>query len=71
MFLLPAALGIQNTTQVASMVDRLFQLYPNIPALGSPYAPVNISVDDPIFGPGNQFKRIASFFGDVLLVSGW
>ncbi|KAF8331132.1 Alpha/Beta hydrolase protein [Cantharellus anzutake] len=48
----------------------LLELYPDIPAIGSPYDPVGVSKNDRFFGPNNQFKRAASLFGDIVLHSG-
>ncbi|KAF8918343.1 Alpha/Beta hydrolase protein [Mucidula mucida] len=41
------------------VVDRLFELYPDDPALGSPY-----NTGNETFGLANSFKRMASLSGD-------
>src|ERR1700733_2511018 len=52
------------------LIPKLLKLYPDVPALGSPYNPVNVSKDDRFYGPTNQYKRLASIYGDGLLQSG-
>ncbi|KAJ7151204.1 Alpha/Beta hydrolase protein [Mycena filopes] len=47
-----------------SAVDRLLELYPNIPALGSPY-----NTGNEMFGFNSQFKRLASIMGDLMVTS--
>lgn len=55
-------------------MSRIFELYPDIAALGSPYSPVNVSnaTVDRFFLPSdsNQFKRAASLFGDSAFEAG-
>ena len=52
------------------LIPELLKLYPDVPALGSPYNPVNVSKDDRFYGPTNQYKRLASIYGDGLFQSG-
>ncbi|KAJ7151199.1 extracellular triacylglycerol lipase precursor [Mycena filopes] len=47
-----------------SAVDRLLELYPDIPALGSPY-----NTGNETFGFSSQFKRLASIMGDLMVTS--
>ncbi|KAJ7219550.1 extracellular triacylglycerol lipase precursor [Mycena pura] len=44
--------------------DRMLQLYPDIPALGSPY-----NTGNETFGLSSQFKRSASLFGDIFFIA--
>ena len=55
---------------VTTVIPQLLALYPDIPAQGSPYNPVNVSKDDRFYGPTNQYKRLASLYGDGLFESG-
>ncbi|KAF8334763.1 Carboxylesterase family-domain-containing protein [Cantharellus anzutake] len=59
-----------NSSQQRRLFKGLLGLYPDIPAIGSPYDPVGVSKDDRFFGPNNQYKRAASLFGDVVFHSG-
>ncbi|KAJ8518546.1 hypothetical protein ONZ45_g4385 [Pleurotus djamor] len=52
-----------NTERLSRLVDVLLDLYPDIPALGSPYGTGNET-----FGLSSQWKRMAAIFGDLLLV---
>lgn len=51
-------------------MPELLKLYPDIPALGSPFAPVNVSKNDRFYGPTNQYKRLSALFGDGLFQAG-
>ena len=53
------------------LIPKLLRLYPDDPAIGSPYAPVNASKSDRFYGPKNQYKRVASILGDTVFNSGW
>lgn len=44
-----------SATQLSSAIDQLLQLYPDIPALGSPY-----NTGNETFGLGSGYKRAAS-----------
>ena len=55
---------------VSKLIPKVLELYPDIPALGSPYNPVNVSKDDRFYGPKNQYKRLASLFGDGAFETG-
>jgi hypothetical protein len=50
--------------QLDDAVDKLLQLYPDIPALGSPFDTGNET-----FGLSSQFKRAAALFGDLTFQS--
>jgi hypothetical protein len=52
------------------VIPKLLRLYPDNPALGSPYDPVGVSKDDRFYGPTNQYKRLASLYADGLFHSG-
>lgn len=54
----------------ATIIPKLFRLYPDNPIVGSPYDPVGISKSDRFYGPTNQYKRAASIIGDTLFDSG-
>ena len=61
------ALTVANTmvsqmpsVQLNKVVDELLELYPDIPALGSPFDTGNET-----FGLSSQFKRAAALLGDV------
>ncbi|KAJ7770442.1 extracellular triacylglycerol lipase precursor [Mycena metata] len=45
-------------------IDRLLELYPDIPALGSPYNTANQT-----FGFSSQFKRLSSIMGDLMITA--
>ncbi|KAJ7912074.1 extracellular triacylglycerol lipase precursor [Mycena leptocephala] len=45
---------------LAEAVDRLLELYPDIPSLGSPF-----STGDDTFGLDSKFKRLAAITGDL------
>jgi len=51
-------------TALEVAVDRLLGLYPDIPALGSPYDTGNQT-----FGFSSQFKRLSSIMGDLMVTS--
>lgn len=50
--------------QLEYAVDKLLQLYPDIPSLGSPFDTGNET-----FGLNSQFKRAAALLGDFTLQS--
>ena len=52
------------------ILPELLRLYPDDPTVGSPYNPVNTSKSDRFYGPNNQYKRIASIFGDAVFNAG-
>ncbi|KAF8313064.1 alpha/beta-hydrolase [Clavulina sp. PMI_390] len=61
----------QNTNakfSVASLIPTLYSLYPDNPALGSPYAPPDVSPYDRLYPPATtqQYKRFASILGDSI-----
>ncbi|KAF8334773.1 Alpha/Beta hydrolase protein [Cantharellus anzutake] len=58
------------TPEQTKLFNVLLDLYPDIPALGSPYNPIRVSKNDRFFGPHNQYKRAASVFGDSVFHSG-
>jgi len=53
----PSPLGPQS---LSSAADRLLQLYPDIPALGSPFGTGNET-----FGLSSQYKRVSALAGDI------
>ncbi|KAL0947591.1 hypothetical protein HGRIS_013680 [Hohenbuehelia grisea] len=53
----PSPLGPESLSNAA---DRLLELYPDVPALGSPFGTGNET-----FGLSSQFKRIAALQGDL------
>ena len=62
--------GAASPSFITKQIPELLKLYPDIPALGSPYDPVNVSKDDRFYGPTSQYKRLASVSGDALFQSG-
>ncbi|KAJ8487439.1 hypothetical protein ONZ45_g14337 [Pleurotus djamor] len=52
-----------SSERLSRLIDVLLDLYPDIPALGSPYGTGNET-----FGLSSQWKRMAAIFGDLLLV---
>ncbi|KAI5122703.1 hypothetical protein M0805_009756 [Coniferiporia weirii] len=50
---------IVSPTEQKRVVDGILELYPDIPALGSPYGTGNET-----FGVSSEFKRAASIYGD-------
>jgi acetylcholinesterase len=52
--------GISNTAQVNKVVDEMLSLYPDIPALGSPFGTGNET-----FGMTDTWKRAAAISCDV------
>ncbi|KAF8334758.1 Alpha/Beta hydrolase protein [Cantharellus anzutake] len=58
------------TPEQRKLFKILLELYPDVPAIGSPYDPVGVSKDDRFFGPNNQFKRAASLLGDFIFHGG-
>ncbi|OBZ76209.1 Lipase 2 [Grifola frondosa] len=55
----PVDVGLPQPPDLALTMDALFALYPNDPALGSPY-----NTGNDTFGQGLEFKRAASMAGD-------
>ena len=45
----------RSTPELDTAIARLLQLYPDVPALGSPY-----NTGDELFGLSSQFKRAAA-----------
>lgn len=68
------AATIYNTSYTETALQKVFQLYPDIPELGSPYynpetptsAGTTQNLSSRIYAPlaSNQYKRSSSFFGD-------
>ncbi|KAJ7058020.1 alpha/beta-hydrolase [Mycena amicta] len=58
----------------AAQIDKLLELYPDVPALGCPYNTGDFQMDpvqNGIFStPGTQNKRVAAIAGDVLMAAG-
>ena len=52
------------STELSRVADRLLTLYPDVPALGSPFGTGNET-----FGLSSQFKRASALFGDVAFQS--
>ncbi|RXK40882.1 hypothetical protein M231_01730 [Tremella mesenterica] len=48
-----------------AVIDGLLKLYPDVPALGSPY-----NTGNQTFGFASEFKQLAAMFGDFLLQAG-
>ncbi|EIW71100.1 hypothetical protein TREMEDRAFT_60040 [Tremella mesenterica DSM 1558] len=48
-----------------AVIDGLLKLYPDVPALGSPY-----NTGNQTFGFASEFKQLAAMFGDLLLQAG-
>ncbi|PFH50828.1 hypothetical protein AMATHDRAFT_3565 [Amanita thiersii Skay4041] len=57
----PQVAGVRN---LDSAVDQLFKLYPNDPALGSPF-----NTGNETFGLSPVFKRASAMFGDIVFAS--
>lgn len=57
---------------IKPLIPQIEKLWPNVPAKGSPYLPFYFgdSPDDTYYGPGNQYKRLSSFGGDLLFECG-
>ncbi|KAF8313074.1 alpha/beta-hydrolase [Clavulina sp. PMI_390] len=55
-----------------SLIPTLVKLYPDNPALGSPFAPLTVSPSYRFYEPlaTNQYKRNAAVFGDSLFQAG-
>ncbi|KAJ7727778.1 extracellular triacylglycerol lipase precursor [Mycena metata] len=51
-------------TALEAAIDRLLELYPDIPALGSSY-----NTGNQTFGFNSQFKRLSSIMGDLMITS--
>jgi hypothetical protein len=58
------------SAQILADFNQVLQLYPDDPALGSPYDPVGYPKSYRFYGPNNQYKRLASIIGDVIFQSG-
>ncbi|KAF7341174.1 Carboxylic ester hydrolase [Mycena venus] len=56
--------SLDNTKALGKAADELLRLYPDIPALGSPFGTGNQT-----FGLNSNFKRLAAITGDILLQS--
>ncbi|KAF7289862.1 Carboxylic ester hydrolase [Mycena indigotica] len=50
-----------SASKVGRVADQLLQLYPDIPALGSPY-----NTGNKTFGLSSQFKRYSAILGDIM-----
>ncbi|KAL4259259.1 Carboxylic ester hydrolase [Pleurotus pulmonarius] len=53
-----------SQAQVEEVVDKLMEIYPDIPALGSPY-----NTGNETFGLSSQYKRLGSLLGDLAFVA--
>ncbi|KAJ7144526.1 esterase 1 [Mycena epipterygia] len=49
---------------IEAALDKLLELYPDIPALGCPY-----NTGNDTFGLNSQFKRYAAIFGDLVFIA--
>ncbi|KAF7416152.1 hypothetical protein PC9H_002415 [Pleurotus ostreatus] len=56
--------GAESQAQIEEVVDKLMELYPDIPALGSPY-----NTGNETFGLSSQYKRLGSLLGDLTFVA--
>ncbi len=56
--------GAESQAQIEEVVDKLMELYPDNPALGSPY-----NTGNETFGLSSQYKRLGSLRAYVSLVS--
>lgn len=55
-----------NVTAQDMAYEVISASYPDVPALGSPYSPANGNASDRFWpGENNQYKRCASFYGDM------
>ncbi|KAJ8468673.1 hypothetical protein ONZ45_g17162 [Pleurotus djamor] len=54
----------RNPRALNKFIDTIFELYPDIPALGSPY-----NTGNETFGFDSQVKRMAAILGDLMMVS--
>ncbi|KAJ7053275.1 extracellular triacylglycerol lipase precursor [Mycena amicta] len=52
---------IASVGQVGAVADRLLELYPDVPALGSPF-----NTGNETFGLSSQYKRYAALLGDIM-----
>lgn len=66
---LSESLNAQNKTWFKTLFNQTLALYPDVPAIGSPYDPLDTSPSDRLFGPASQFKREASIYGDLFFES--
>lgn len=57
-------------TYTTKLLPELLKLYPDDPALGSPFNPMNVSNTDRFYGPTNQYKRLSAMVGDGIFQSG-
>ncbi|KAG9225691.1 hypothetical protein CCMSSC00406_0007548 [Pleurotus cornucopiae] len=55
---------VWTEAQIEEVVDKLMELYPDIPALGSPY-----NTGNETFGLSSQYKRLGSLLGDLTFVA--
>ncbi|KAF8313065.1 alpha/beta-hydrolase [Clavulina sp. PMI_390] len=78
-----ASTAVTNASELPLVIERkadpptvkvcdLLELYPDDPSLGSPYAPINVSLSYRFFPPltTNQFKRFAAMLGDSIFQAG-
>lgn len=56
---------IYFNTASNDLINEVFTQYPDVPAQGSPFIPVNGDRDNRFYGPLNQYKRIAALYGDI------
>ncbi|KDR78238.1 hypothetical protein GALMADRAFT_224614 [Galerina marginata CBS 339.88] len=56
--------SLVSPSEQASVVQQILELYPDIPALGSPFGTGNNT-----FGLSSQYKRLAAIFGDFIFQS--
>ena len=69
---------VRNTTNSGQVIQKLFEMYPDVPSLGSPYqnpstkgSLASPDADDRLYSPleSNQAKRICSWQGDFLFIA--
>lgn len=55
--------GAESQAQIEEVVDKLMELYPDIPALGSPY-----NTGNETFGLSSQYKRLGSLCTHAIVI---
>ncbi|PPQ87065.1 hypothetical protein CVT25_000045 [Psilocybe cyanescens] len=56
--------SLVSPEEVNRTIDTILDLYPDIPALGSPFGTGNNT-----FGLSSQYKRLSAIFGDLIVIS--